>query len=111
MKKQAMYRQGDVLIIPVAKAPKLGKKFQGLFGRLILAEGEVTGHAHAILDTEAELHEIEHEVSDRLLRVLVEDGAKLVHEEHGQIKLPKGDYIVRLQREYDPISDWHRVSD
>ena len=38
---------------------------------------------------------------DRWLRV-GSAGATLVHDEHGAIALPPGDYRVRIQREYRP---------
>ena len=43
-----MFRQGDVLIIPVAKLPDCLEPMKRERGRVILAHGEVTGHAHAI---------------------------------------------------------------
>lgn len=95
-----MYRQGDVLVVPAAPT-KHGVKVQRARGRLVLAEGETTGHAHAILDRGADLYEIEGE-TDRFLRVLAEGGVSLVHEEHATLTLPRGDYIVRRQREYEP---------
>ena len=98
------FRQGDVLIIPVRSTPKLGAKIGRDRGRIVLAYGEVTGHAHAIKDRDADLFEIEG-LDDRFLRVLHEGGVNLDHEEHATITLParkRGGYIVRTQREYTP---------
>jgi hypothetical protein len=39
-----MYRQGDVLIIPVAGIPDDSEPIARENGRIILAHGEVTGH-------------------------------------------------------------------
>ena len=44
----AMFRQGDVLIIPIANLPAKLQKVPRENGRAVLAHGEVTGHAHAI---------------------------------------------------------------
>jgi hypothetical protein len=66
---------------------------------LVLAEGEMTGHSHRIEDPRsAELYETD---SERYLRV-VSSTATLLHEEHGPICLPQGDYRVWRQREYSP---------
>jgi hypothetical protein len=97
-----MYRQGDLLIVEVeaetesvhgTPVPRDER------GRIILAEGEATGHAHAILDREAELWET---TSQRYLRVLAEGGVALTHEEHATITIPAGDWVVIRQREYVP---------
>ena len=82
---------------------KRGKRIERDAGRIVLAYGEVTGHAHAILDVDAELYEgLETAAAaDRFLRI-GRGGATLVHEEHAPISLPEGDYVVRLQREYHP---------
>jgi hypothetical protein len=45
-----MYRQGDVLIIPVRSIPEQRDLIEREDGRVIVARGEVTGHAHAIAD-------------------------------------------------------------
>jgi hypothetical protein len=106
MKLRVPVRQGDVLIIPIPR----GEVPKGLVavprdsrGRVILAEGEVTGHAHAILDDAATLFRRSDldEMADRFLAVECEV-AEVVHEEHATITLPGGDYIVRQKREYQP---------
>lgn len=43
-------RQGDVLIVPVQAMPPGCKDITPENGRVVLAYGEVTGHAHAIYD-------------------------------------------------------------
>jgi hypothetical protein len=43
-----MYRQGDVLIIPVYSVPGNLAPVARENGRIVLADGEATGHAHAI---------------------------------------------------------------
>lgn len=95
------YRQGDVLIERIAQRPDGLKPVERDKGRLVLAYGEVTGHAH-VVEGEAELFAAEdlQEMDDRFLRV--EKEAQVVHEEHGTIPLPPGDYRVRRQREYSP---------
>ncbi|SRR6266542_6843416 len=94
--KHEIYRQGDVLIKRIQKLPK-----QTATPRLngILAYGEVTGHAHKVDDlAHAEVLEIENGL---YLRV-GEEGVRVIHEEHGAIMLPAGNYEVEIQREYTP---------
>lgn len=101
-------RQGDVLLIPTDEAIPAGARcVKRERGRLVLAHGEATGHAHAIADPDVELYRepgttgIGDEV-DRWLKVQRADGATLRHEEHAPIFLPAGTYKVRRQREYSP---------
>ena len=100
MKKFAA-RQGDVLIRQINKIPGELVPVPLDNGRVILAYGEVTGHAHAVVgDVELLAADLE-EMELRFLRVEGEM-AEVVHEEHGTITLPPGDYEVRRQREYAP---------
>lgn len=59
MKNRPMYRQGDVLVRPVSAIPADAKPIKRVGGRVILAEGEVTGHHHAI--SEAGVGLLEHD--------------------------------------------------
>jgi hypothetical protein len=94
--KRAMFRQGDVLIMQVPKLPENAQPVEWQ-ERVVLAYGEVTGHAHAISTDYAKMYTWE---GDRLLEV--KPGAQLVHEEHAAITLPAGVYKVIQQREYVP---------
>ena len=91
------FRQGDVLIVPVSKK-KQGTKVKRDNGRVILAYGEVSGHAHAILDKSVVMTE----TKDDEVFIDVPDGATLTHEEHGTILLPSGVYEIKRQVEYTP---------
>lgn len=107
-----MARQGDVLVF-TADAPEAlaaYRRVRRVAGRVILAEGEATGHAHAIADRGCVLYE-EPGLEDRFLQVLADGGVDLVHEEHQTIHLPPGDYVVRRQREYSPGELPRRVAD
>lgn len=99
--KPFMARQGDVLIVSADAIANIGEIVPRDKGRIVLAYGEVTGHAHAILDREAELREIPG-TEDRFLRIMSQSGVELKHEEHSTIIIPPGAYIVRRQREYSP---------
>lgn len=124
MKNGNVYRQGDVLIIPTNMSPKrlpegTTEEPRDQDGSLTLAYGEVTGHRHRFVrEAQAEMFPLgrtgkvenarnvaqqAEEASlaiDRLL-VLKKD-EKLVHEEHDTVELPEGNYIVRIQKQYNP---------
>ncbi len=93
------YRQGDVYLraatdeVSGAPVPRDG-------GRIVLAYGEVTGHAHAIADPGAELVV----TADDVRLLIVEAEVALRHEEHATITIPPGTYEVRQQREYTPTA-------
>ncbi|MEU0988716.1 hypothetical protein [Streptomyces sp. NPDC005953] len=100
-----MYRQGDVLIVPVTEeavpshiAQARSQPRDGL-GRLVLALGEVTGHAHAVMGPGRLV--LEPGPFGPMVLHLPE-GGRVVHEEHAAITLPKGWYRVVRQREYLP---------
>ena len=96
MKKQELYRQGDVLIRRIDGLPKQ-KAVKRASGTIL--EGEATGHVHRIAElTQAEVLEIQDGV---YLRV-GEKGVRIIHEEHAPITLPPGESEVSRQREYSP---------
>ena len=93
-------RQGDVIL-------KVVNRIEGRrLSHLTLAEGEVTGHSHRIADGKAELYEKD---GTLYLKVLSET-ATLIHEEHKAIDIPQGNWMVRIQREYQP-EGWRYVAD
>ena len=93
-------RQGDVILTPTEQIQ--GQKQP----HLTLAEGEVTGHSHRIIEGQAELYEKD---GTLYLRVL-SPTALLSHEEHKAIAIPEGNWMVRIQREYEP-QGWRYVTD
>lgn len=95
-----IYRQGDVMLREVKTVPKAAKA-QAHKDRIVLAYGEVTGHAHAIEDMESVDVFVTAE-GGLYLRVKAETA--LTHEEHGLILLPPGNYERIIQREYSPES-------
>jgi len=103
--KETQYRQGDVLLRRVEALPPDVKKRPVDAGRVVLAYGEVTGHAHAIDASFATMYGIEDK--DWLV---ARPGATLCHEEHSALVLDAGVYEVIRQREYQN-QGWRRVSD
>lgn len=96
-----LYRQGDVLIVPTSNVPAKTTPVKREDGAAILAHGEVTGHAHRILDESAELVTAA-EAAELYLLVHGTEPVALTHDEHHTIMLPPGNYEVRRQREYSP---------
>jgi hypothetical protein len=95
------YRQGDVLLVGIERPSRTGKAIDPVDGRIVLARGEATGHAHAIRVDDGRAQFFEGPANRRYL--LLTDIGRLEHEEHGAIVLEPGWYEVRRQREYDSI--------
>jgi hypothetical protein len=109
-------RQGDVLLLPVESdpswqinnwqpAPTKTPDDRKREGGVVLAFGEVTGHAH-VLQTTAPL--LTGRVADTVQRwtsrivefIDLPEKATLVHEEHATLEVPAGKWEVIHQREY-----------
>jgi len=107
-----MMRQGDVLLADILLVPRkftsenkerlkeIGK------GEKILAYGEKSGHSHTLRGDVTF-----YTGSGITLCQVSRDGAQLVHQEHDQINIGEGDYIVINQREYDLLEGIRMVSD
>ena len=105
-------RQGDVYLIPVVAIPATATPVAREAGRLILAHGEVTGHAHAILAPDAELLTTPGataELVDRYLRV--RSTATVVHEEHAPLTVAPGTYRVVIHEEWTDQDESRAVLD
>lgn len=119
-KAGAMWRQGDVLIVRIDSLPEGLKKRKREDGRVVLAHGEVTGHAHAIREKKV-IHfdapdaasaatallkslGLSVEVSETQVPSFLEvaEDVQVVHEEHGTINLTEGKYLILRQQEYRP---------
>lgn len=138
-KSTPILRQGDVLLVPAAGLPSGCTEVPPDKGRIVLAYGEVTGHAHAIanaqrltaaaavrigaLDAEQHAEAIASELADAAIararlwqapngeRYLeVAEPVSLTHEEHTAHTIPAGLYHVPQQVEYTP-AELRRVAD
>ena len=92
-------QQGDVTFVPVAEMPK-GAEVMRVGGRLILAEGEATGHAHAVAQTDVQMVEWDG-------KFYLESGEAITvrHEEHAPIVLEPGVWEVGRVREFDHFAE------
>lgn len=99
-----LYAQGDLLIERVSDIPGRGEVAEAT---IVLAEGELTGHSHTVFGQVALFRD------DALARdiprglyighlAVGDPAARVTHQEHAVIELPKGTYRVRRQRELDP---------
>jgi len=91
--------QGDLFFIKVEKIPEDARRIKPEGNRYVLARGEATGHAHAVLAQDVELFEKDGTFYLRVLRPV-----QVIHEEHLPINLDYGVWRVGIQREYDPLS-------
>lgn len=88
------------------------QKIERQNGKLVLGDGEVTGHQHTIREASAEFYALDGDT--RLLKLPT--ASLLRHErgdtpaEHRDIELPVGEPCVTYKRQYSP-SGWRRVED
>jgi len=107
-----IWRQGDLLFVESDKIPS------GFSSRRsdIILKGEATGHSHRIVNGAIfEEPDKYGSISNRLITrrelfLRVENGGRVVHEEHATLELPSGIFKVIFQREYS-ISGWINVRD
>ncbi len=103
-----LFAQGDVLIERVPDVEPSGTVVTAQSGdRYVLAEGEATGHFHAIRNHVAFFRDdgLARDVPSNLYIGHVRVGAEpahIDHDEHSTITLREGTYRVRRQRELDP---------
>jgi hypothetical protein len=96
-----MYRQGDVLIVPVPTLPATAVRQDG---PAILAYGEVTGHAHTV--DRGILWQAENATY-----LTVEELTEVRHQEHAAIPLAPGTYQIVRQREWTDEHEPRVVAD
>lgn len=134
MKKQTnllQLRQGDVQIQQVTALPAGCTEVPAEGNRIVLAHGEVTGHAHAIYDHKPAQRQAAPGAADEIAQAAiaraqakarllvapngerfleVRETVTLRHEEHTAHTLPPGIYHLPTQVEYTP-AELRRVED
>ena len=95
------YRQGDVLLLPCADIPAGVRREAPEEGRVVLARGEVTGHAH-VMRADRVCHCRDDGTGSGYVRIACDAPSALTHEEHKALMVPPGNYRVVRQREYQP---------
>ena len=106
---EKMERKGDVMLFKVAELPK-GAVVIKTNGDVILAHGEVTGHAHRIKreQTEKPSARLFDVGAERYLQIA--ERVALTHEEHSAIFLEAGVYRQAFQFE-EKRAEIQRVAD
>ena len=103
-----IFAQGDLLLERVADVAPSGTIEENVEGvALVLAEGEASGHRHAVCErvTMFRDDELARDIPAGLYIVHLQVAspyARLTHDEHAPITLPRGTYRVRRQRELGP---------
>lgn len=93
-------RQGDVLLVPVAKLP-MGQVEK--HPQLTLAYGEATGHHHTLYPIKATSADAIEEVTINGKRFIKLDVEWLLrHQEHKELRIPPACYEIIIEQEYDP---------
>ena len=110
MKKTAPahYRQGDILLIKTTAIPAEATPVKPRMGnRLVVAEGEATGHHHSFAAGSCAL--LEH--GPDLYLDVPEGGAALEHQEHDTILVDAGVYHGIRQSEWIDEETIQQVAD
>ena len=104
------YRQGDILIEDVDQLPADAKP-QTRLRRLVVAQGEATGHHHVLLPRRKHMDWWQNTAGDLYVRSA--EAGRLVHNEHGAIEiLTDSPFIVcRRQVEFTVNFVAHQVAD
>ena len=108
--KRGQIRQGDVLLEPVEGMTPPESAI--VSPEVILALGEVTGHAHRLRGTTVYEWSVG---GERYVRVGGDRPGTIAHEDHDPIPaaivVPETTYRVIQQREWDLSQQWKRVLD
>ena len=99
MKTKQPIRQGDVALIPVTAIPAGATEIKTESKRIVLAYGEVTGHAHAIYE---DIDRVKVWAVGKVKYLEVMATVMLRHEEHTHAKIEPGIYKLPVQVEYTP---------
>jgi len=99
-------RQGDVFLRKIDEVPEGAEECTPKNDRLILAEGEATGHHHSVAAAQARLLRYK----EQMYLVVAAKMLQLIHQEHSPLEIPEGIYEVIRQREYTP-QEVRRVAD
>ena len=96
------FRHGDLLIAKVSSIPKSASPTS----TNIIAVGEKTGHNHE-LNGSHRIYEL-----DKYLYFEAKQDLEVKHPEHNTIQIPKGNYAVVHEREYNLLNNFEiRVVD
>jgi hypothetical protein len=101
------YRQGEILIFKVKKYPYRYER-KRVVPSGVIREGEKEGHEHRLEGGQATLELFD---GDEEGTIKVDKATTLTHPEHAPIKLPKGDYVMKVQKEATGKKKFQSVKD
>lgn len=104
-------RQGDVLLLPIAAAPKNLLPVAPEAERIVLAHGEVTGHHHSFALSERVALFREDGSGGGLFLTVAGAPAALEHQEHAPLSVAPGAWEVIRQREWTDADEPIQVAD
>ena len=105
---QPFWRQGDIYFVKLDRPADLTEAASVKSG--VIARGEETGHAHRVSNASLAAGALLCLLQEAMFLRTPQEGAVIVHEEHGPVTLPQGDYAVVHQREFDGLQ-WRQVWD
>ena len=105
---QPFWRQGDIYFVKLDRDADLQEA--RIVKNGVIARGETTGHAHRVSNSSLAAGVLLCLLREAMYMRAPEEGAVIVHEEHGPVTLPQGDYAVVHQREFDGLQ-WRQVWD
>lgn len=97
-------QQGDVCIQRIDSIPHDVVRVDAVNGSFVLAEGEVTGHAHRIHDR-IKLFMDTGLPGSGVCYFETDSSVDLTHEEHNTVTIPPGRYRSFIVREYDHLEE------
>lgn len=100
-------QHGDVLFKRIPELPGGLVPAPRRDGKIIVAEGEATGHSHVIESEKATLWALEKDGVTQLYLEVTEP-ATVTHDEHKPLPIPKGIYEIGRVKEYDYLSQMER---
>ncbi len=102
-------RQGDVLLVATEKTPPVGAR---VTQRVVMAEGEITGHAHVL--TANQIYDWS-ENGQRYVQIVGDEMGVLFHEDHdpkpAAVLAPNVTYRIVPQQEWSLEGQWRKVQD
>lgn len=102
-------QQGDVLLKKIDSLPKKRNFKKTKSSKVILAEGEQTGHNHLLLSplSPVSVYENNGEVFVEVLKP-----SKVIHQEHNEQEINPGIYKIEIINEYNHFEEeTHKVLD
>jgi hypothetical protein len=107
-RNKPFWRQGDIYFVKLDE--EIDSENATPVKNGIIAKGETTGHAHRVSPSSMAQGALLSLIGRSMFLRSPEAGTTIVHDEHGPIELPTGNYAVIPQVEFDGLR-WRQVLD